>query len=45
MSSDETEEENSEQLGLGGYQWEPEYTEEDGLGAFIRIIGYLNYNI
>ena len=32
MSSDEIEEENSEQLGLRGYQWEPEYTEEELVG-------------
>ena len=32
MSSDEVEEENSEQLGFRGYQWEPEYTEEEGQG-------------
>ena len=30
MSSDEIEEENSEQLGLRGYQLEPEYTEKEG---------------
>ena len=45
MSWEDIEEENSEMLGLRGYQWEPEYTEEEGQGAFIRIIRYLNYNI
>ena len=37
MSSDEIEEENSEQLGLSGYQWEPEYTEQAGPGHLLEL--------
>ena len=37
MFSDEIEEENCEQLGLSGYQWEPEYTEEQGPGHLLEL--------
>ena len=37
MSSGEIEEENSVQLGLRGYQWEPEYTKEEGQGHLLEL--------
>ena len=37
MSSSGIEEENSEQLGLRGYQREPEYTKEEGQGHLLEL--------